>query len=253
MTIPTLRGILGQERAALSAWSGLGDAVVHETLLRAFDAITLDVQHGLQGISEIREGCARAAFLGKPAIVRVPVGDLAMAGRVLDFGATGVIMPMVDSAEEARQFARALLYPPLGTRSFGPARAVDLFGAASGAAYIDGAQEAIVSLAMIETAGAFREIDAILDVPELGGVFVGPSDLSLALTGRLDPNGAGTDEAALSICRKSKAAGKIAAVYAANAPDARRYQAMGYDLICVASDVSLLKQASLAICADIRG
>ena len=252
MTISSLRSILRDGRAALSAWSGLGDAVVHETLLRAFDAITLDVQHGLQGIAEIREGCARAALMGKPAIVRVPVGDLAMAGRVLDFGATAVIMPMVDSAEEARRFARTLFYPPVGTRSFGPARAVDLFGAASGAAYIEEAQGAIVSLAMIETAGAYQEIDAILAVEELGGVFVGPSDLSLALTGRLDPNGAGTDEAAQSICRKAKAAGKIAAVYAANAPDARRYQAMGYDLICVASDVSLLKQASLAICADIR-
>ncbi|WP_148640019.1 HpcH/HpaI aldolase/citrate lyase family protein [Aureimonas sp. AU20] len=252
MTVGKLREMLGSPDVALSAWAGLGDPVVHEALLAAFDVITFDVQHGLQSIEEIREGCARAVFLGKPALVRVPIGDLALAGRVLDFGATGVILPMVDNAAEAERFARALRYPPLGMRSFGPARALSLFGMNSAEAYIEEANKGIVSLAMIETAGAFREIDAILAVPELGGVFVGPSDLSLALGGKLDPNGSASDEAAHLICRQAKSAGKIAAVYAANAADARRYRDMGYDLICVASDIGLLKQASLAICAEIR-
>lgn len=252
MTVSRFRQLLSENDVVLSAWAGLGDPVVHEALLDAFDVLTLDVQHGLQGMEEIREGCARAVFNNKPAMVRVPVGDLAMAGRVLDFGATGVILPMVNSADEASHFARSLLYPPKGTRSFGPARALSLFGAASAESYIAEANEAVLSLAMIETAGAYREIDAILAVPELGGVFVGPSDLSLALGGRLDPNGAATDEAAQAICRKAKEGGKVAAVYAANAADARRYRAVGYDLICVASDIALLRQASLALCADIK-
>lgn len=253
MSIARFREILRKGEVVLSAWAGLGDPVVHETLLEAFDVLTLDVQHGLQGIEEIREGCARAVGKGKPALVRVPVGDLAMAGRVLDFGASGVILPMVNRAAEASHFARSLLYPPKGTRSFGPARALSLFGGIAAERYIADANDSVISLAMIETAGAYGEIDAILAVPELGGVFVGPSDLSLALGGRLDPNGAATDEAAYAICRKAKAAAKISAVYAANASDARRYRAMGYDVICVASDVSLLRQASLAICADIKG
>lgn len=252
MTVGKLRQMLGKGDVVLSAWAGLGDPVVHEALLAGFDVLTLDVQHGLQSIDEIREGCARAVFLGKPALVRVPIGDLAMAGRVLDFGATGVILPMVENAAEAERFARSLRYPPRGSRSFGPARALSLFGSVSAEAYIEEANDTVLSLAMIETAGAFQDIEAILAVPELGGVFVGPSDLSLALGGRLDPNGAASDEAARSIAAHAKRAGKIAAVYAADAPTARRYRAMGYDLICVASDTALLKQASMGICAQIR-
>ncbi len=153
MSIARFREILREGEVVLSAWAGLGDPVVHETLLEAFDVLTLDVQHGLQGIEEIREGCARAVGKGKPALVRVPVGDLAMAGRVLDFGASGVILPMVNSAAEASHFARSLLYPPKGTRSFGPARALSLFGGVAAERYISDANDSVISLAMIETAG----------------------------------------------------------------------------------------------------
>lgn len=253
MPAAQLSRMLAGDRTVLSAWAGLGDPVVHETLLRTFDVLTLDVQHGLQSVAEIREGCARAVLMGKPAVVRVPIGDLALAARSLDFGATGVILPMVEGAADAAAFAKALRYAPSGTRSYGPARAVDLFGYESGKAYMDIANEAVVSLAMIETASAYAEIDAILAVPELGGIFVGPSDLSMAIGSKgLDPNGADTDEAARSILAKAKAAGKATAIYAATAADARRYRDMGYAMICIASDIGLLRAASAAIVAEVR-
>jgi len=118
---------------------------------------------------------------------------------------------------------------------------------------MDLANRSIVSLAMIETASAFRQIDAILAVPELGGIFVGPSDLSMAIgTTGLDPNSAEADDAARTLLAKAKAAGKASAIYAATAADARRYREMGYAMICVASDVALLRAASNAIVHDIR-
>jgi len=253
MGVDRLHQLLAGSETVLSAWSSLGDPVVHETLLRSFDVLTLDVQHGLQSVDEIREGCARAVLMGKPAVVRVPIGDLALAARSLDFGATGVILPMVEGPEDAAAFARALCYAPAGTRSYGPARAVDLFGLDSGQTYMGLANRSIVSLAMIETASAFRQIDAILAVPELGGIFVGPSDLSMAIgsTG-LDPNSAEADEAARTLLAKAKEAGKASAIYAATAGDARRYREMGYGMICVASDIALLRAASNAIVRDIR-
>ncbi|WP_182085797.1 aldolase/citrate lyase family protein [Aureimonas sp. ME7] len=232
----------------------MSDPVVQEVLLRSFYSIVLDGQHGMQGFSELREGCARAAFLGKPAIVRVAPGDLASAGRMADLGAAGIILPMVESAEEASRFAKSLRYMPEGTRSFGPTRAADLLGYGSGRAYLDEAGRSVVSFAMIETASALAELDAILAVPELDGIFVGPSDLSLAIgDGVLDPNGEGTDRQIGEIVRKAREAGKAAAIYALSAADAHRYAAMGCQLIGVASDLGILKEGCRRVVNEFRG
>ncbi|MBB3951378.1 HpcH/HpaI aldolase family protein [Aureimonas jatrophae] len=249
----TLRRLLDREGSALSAWSSLGDPTVHEVLARTFDAVTLDVQHGLQSVDEIRDGIARVVLAGRPVLVRVPVDDLSLAARALDFGAHGVILPMVEGAEDARRFARALSYPPRGQRSYGPARAADLHQMPSGPDYMRAAHDAIMTFAMIETPAALAAIDDILAVEELHGVFVGPSDLSLAIdSSRLDPDGERTESAVRTIAQKASQAGKATAIYAATAETARRYAAMGYDLICVASDIALLRDASRRIVETIR-
>ncbi|WP_062014387.1 HpcH/HpaI aldolase/citrate lyase family protein [Aureimonas sp. AU4] len=248
-----LRRLIDRKGSAISAWSSLGDPTVHEALARAFDVVTLDVQHGLQSVDEIREGIARVVLAGRPVLVRVPVDDLSLAARTLDFGAHGVILPMVEGAEDARRFARALTYPPHGNRSYGPARASDLHQMASGPDYMRVAAQAIMTFAMIETPAALAAIDEILAVDELHGVFVGPSDLSLAIDpARLDPDGERTEDAVRTIAEKAARAGKATAIYAASADTARRYAAMGYDLICVASDIALLKDASRRIVDAIR-
>ncbi|RIY03630.1 hypothetical protein D3218_02470 [Aureimonas flava] len=253
MSLTRLRDLLARPEPVLSGWSSLADPVVHEILLRAFDALVLDGQHGLAGVADLREGCARAALLGKPAIVRVAPGDLALAGRAADLGAAGVILPMVDSADEARAFARSLRYMPGGTRSFGPTRAADLFGMTP-RDYMRAADEAVVSFAMIETAAAYADLDAILAVPELGGVFVGPSDLSMALgDGVLDPQGEANDRAIAHIAARARAAGKAVAIYALDAADARRYADMGCQLIGIASDVGILKAGCARLASEFRG
>lgn len=252
-SVLALRRLIDREGSALSAWSSLGDPTVHEALARVFDAVTLDVQHGLQSVDEIREGIARVVLAGCPVLVRVPVDDLALAARALDLGAQGVILPMVEGAEHARRFAQALAYPPRGNRSYGPARAADLHRMASGPDYMRAANEGIVAFAMIETPSALAAIDEILGVDELHGVFVGPSDLSLAIDPtRLDPDGERTEAAVRAIAEKAKRAGKATAIYAANAETARRYAAMGYDLICLSSDIALLKDAARRMVEAIR-
>ncbi len=160
---------------------------------------------------------------------------------------------MVNDAEEARAFAKALRYMPGGTRSFGPTRAADLFGLAP-RDYMQAADEAVMSFAMIETAGAYADLDAILSVQELGGVFIGPSDLSIALgNGVLDPKGKATDEAIAEIARRARAAGKAVAIYALDPEDARRYAAMGCQLIGIASDLGILKAGCARLVAEFRG
>lgn len=253
MSIESLRSLLERSEPSLCGWSSLADPVVHEILLRSFDALILDGQHGLQGIADLREGCTRAALIGKPAIVRVAPGDLALAGRMADLGASAVILPMVDNVDEARRFAKALRYMPGGTRSFGPTRAADLFGLAP-RDYFAAADQAVMSFAMIETAGALADLDAILGVPELGGVFLGPSDLSIAIgNGVLDPKGRATDEAIADVARRARAAGKAVAIYALDADDARRYAGMGCQLIGISSDVAILKAGCARLSAEFRG
>ena len=114
-----------------TAWSAIPDPLVAEFLARTgFDAVTLDMQHGCHSTESVMRGVAAITLAGKPAIVRIPVGRFEMASRALDFGATAVIAPMVNSVADASAFAAAMKFPPLGERSWGPTRVLALHGIA---------------------------------------------------------------------------------------------------------------------------
>ncbi|KQT57441.1 MULTISPECIES: HpcH/HpaI aldolase family protein [unclassified Aureimonas] len=255
MALSSLRDLLAEDGFVLSAWSALRDPIVHEALIRSpFDAITFDVQHGLHDLASLEAGIGRAALLGKPAIVRLALEDRAHAARCLDLGASAVVMPMIGSADEARAFAEAVKYAPLGARSYGPTRAAELHGFSGGADYMRVANRETLALAMIETGSALEAVEAILDVEAIDGVFVGPSDLSIALSadGTLDPRGEAGERAITRIADAARKAGKLAAIYAITAEDARRYRALGYRLVCVASDIGFLKTAAASLVAAVR-
>lgn len=237
----------------LAAWSSLPDLGVVDALWRSpFDAIVLDMQHGLHDAQSVHRAVALGAAFGKPSVVRVPVGDLAFVSRALDFGASAVILPMIESVEDARALVGVAKYPPLGQRSFGPGRAAQVFGAADGPAYMRAANETTLALAMIETRGAFDDLDAILAVEGIDGILVGPSDLSLALLGRLDADGPEMVEVTSGIARRVKAAGKFATIFAADAGAARRARSDGYDLVGVSSDAGLIAQAAAALVRSVN-
>jgi len=262
MALPRLRDALAGDGFVLSSWSSLTDPLVHEALVRApFDAICLDMQHGLHDVASMVEAISRAGLLGKPSLVRLPIDDRANAARALDFGASAVIMPMIESVEDARRFVDAVKYAPLGSRSFGPTRAVELHGYANAAGYGDRtaytaeANHETLAFAMIETAAAMASLDAILSIDGLDGVFVGPSDLSIALspTGTWDPNGPVADAAIQDIARATRAAGKFAGIYCAGAEEARRYRSYGYSLATISNDINILKAAAAMLVAAVKG
>ncbi|GGD91042.1 2,4-dihydroxyhept-2-ene-1,7-dioic acid aldolase [Aureimonas endophytica] len=253
MPLPALRERLA-ETLTLSAWSSLADPLVHEALLRSpFAAILLDMQHGLHDTASVAAGVAAAARLGKPAIVRVPIEDRAMAARALDLGASGVVMPMIETPAEAAAFVAAVKYSPEGLRSFGPSRAVDLHGYAGPDDYMAVANRETLAFAMIETRAALDDLGAILAVPGLDGVFVGPSDLSIALSpeGRRDVGGSATRAAIARILEAANAAGKLAGIYAASAEEARLYVEIGFRYVCVASDIALLRTGAAELVAAV--
>jgi 4-hydroxy-2-oxoheptanedioate aldolase len=146
-----------------------------------FDTAIIDMQHGLHTTQSAILAIGAAAVAGKAVFVRPPVGDFPAASRMLDAGAVGIVAPMINTIEDARKLAAYTKYPPLGERSWGPYRATGLTGL-DGVAYLKAANDITLTIAMIETREALGILDDILAVPGIDGVFVGPSDLSIALT-----------------------------------------------------------------------
>src|SRR5262249_41920919 len=145
--------------------------------------------------------------------------------RVLDFGAEAIIAPMINSAADARQFAAAAKYPPLGERSWGPQRAMALQGSRTPAVdYMREADEGTLTLAMIETATALGNVDAIAAAPGIDALFVGPYDLATALSGGTaqDVQAKQVEQAIDKICVAAKKAGRSRGFTAAM-PKARRH------------------------------
>jgi 4-hydroxy-2-oxoheptanedioate aldolase len=142
-----------------------------------FDWVCIDAQHGLIGYQEMLGMLQAVAVKGVPALVRVPWNEPGWIMKALDAGAAGVIVPMVNSPEEARAAAGACRYPPQGYRSWGPTRAS--LGVADYAPEL--ANRSVVCAVMVETAPALEQLDEILAVPGVDAVFMGPSDFAISM------------------------------------------------------------------------
>jgi len=218
----------------------------------AVDAVVLDVQHGQHDLRSVIGCVAAIAGAGKPALVRLAVGDFAMAARALDVGAVGVIAPMIDSAADARAFVTQVKYPPRGRRSWGAGTAMSLLGVAEPADYLHGANDATLALAMIETREAVEAIDEILAVEGIDGVFVGPNDLCIALTDgdRADTRDPILDGALDRIVAATRAAGKIAGIFGGPAERARAFRAKGFGFVTVGFDAMYVAAGVAALLAE---
>lgn len=187
-------------------------------------------------------------------MVRIPVGRFDMASRALDFGAQAVIAPMINSAEDARKFAAAMKYPPVGERSWGVFRANADYGTPGSNDYLTTANQDTLAFAMIETRDAYDALDAILDVRGIDGVFVGPADFSIAWSnGReANPNSDAIVEPISNIARKAAAAGKIAGIYSPSPEFARRYIPLGFRFVTVSNEGGYLRLAAQKLVDTVR-
>ncbi len=232
--------------SVLSAWIGVNDATIADALAReSFDAVTLDMQHGGVDFVGATRTIVAVALAGKPTIVRVPVGDFACASRLVDAGAAAVIAPMINGADDARRFAEFMKFPPLGRRSWGPRAALALSGLI-GPAYFHSANATTLAIAMIETREALGALDEILTTPGIDGVFVGPSDLSIALSGgaAVDPHGAEVEAALSRVVDRARAHGKFAGLFCFDGAHAKAALARGFSLCSVSTDLNLLRAAA---------
>jgi len=239
---------LASDAPVFCAWVGMNEPAVAETLAReAFDAVVLDMQHGALDFAGASRAILMVALAGKPAIVRVPVGEFPLASRLLDAGAAGIIAPMINSRDDARRLVAFTKFLPLGERSWGPRAVLPLSGL-DAPAYLAAANAMTQTIAMIETSGALEAVDDILGVEGVDGVFIGPSDLSIALSEgvRADPRGQALMEAAGRIAARAKAHGKYAAMFCFDGADAGAIAALGFKLCSIATDQTLLRAAAKA-------
>ncbi|QDT36209.1 HpcH/HpaI aldolase family protein [Stratiformator vulcanicus] len=239
-------------RSTLNGWIAIPSSATAEVMARAgWDSLTIDMQHGLADYQAALGVLTAISTTPTVPLARVPWLDEGIVMRMLDAGCLGIICPMVNSVDEAARFASACRYAPRGSRSYGPVRAATVYGAD----YWKQANDQVVSLAMIETAEALDQLDAILGVEELSGVYIGPSDLALSLgvAPRFDPDEPKVVEAITHIIKTATAAGKRVGMHTMTPEYAKRMADLGADLVTVGSDLRMLKATAEATVEQWRG
>jgi 4-hydroxy-2-oxoheptanedioate aldolase len=246
-----LREIWARGESVVNGWLTVPSGFSAETMAhQGWDSLTVDLQHGVVDYQAAVSMFQGISTTGTVPMARVPWLDPAHLMKAFDAGAYAVICPMINTAEEAEKLVAWTHYPPRGTRSFGPIRAL-LYG---GTDYPEHADETIVVFAMIETRQGLDNLDEILKVPGLDAVYVGPSDLSLALGCKptfddVDPPAA---EAIEMIVRKATEAGKIAGCHNGTAEFALKRIGMGFRFVTVSSDARLMAAGSQQVLAKMR-
>jgi 4-hydroxy-2-oxoheptanedioate aldolase len=227
---------------SVNGWCAIPSAVTAEIMGRqGFDLMTVDLQHGLVDYQMALTMLQVLQGLPAPVLVRVPWNEPGIIAKCLDAGFSGVICPMVNTVEEARALVQFTRYAPLGSRSFGPTRA----NMVHGSGYAKSANDRVLVLAMIETRTALKNLDAILAVEGIDGVYVGPSDLGLSMgyEPTLEPTAPEVLAAIATILTRTKALGRIAGIHTGSPEMIRRVFAQGADFASLLSDARMLATA----------
>ena len=173
-----LKKIFKEGKAAINGWIEIPSSYSAETMAhQGWDSLTIDMQHGAISQSDVLQIFQAISTTDVVPMARLNWNEPGQIMKVLDYGAYGIICPMVSNREQAEKFVQACLYPPKGYRSFGPTRGF-MYG---GSDYVDHANDEILKIAMIETKQALQELDKIMSTKRIDGVYIGPADLSLSI------------------------------------------------------------------------
>jgi 4-hydroxy-2-oxoheptanedioate aldolase len=247
-----MREVWNSGGTALGAWLFLREPLVAEAAaLAGYDYVCIDMQHGLQSFEHTVTMLYAMARTETTPIVRVPWNEPGIIGRVLDAGAEGVVIPMVNTADDARAAVRACFYGPKGARSMGP---VGVSARAGREGYFGAANNKVLCIPMIETKEAVANLDEILTVPGIDAVYVGPADLSITL-GLKPGNNDGIpafDDALATIVAGCRKAGIVPGCHATAALVERRLE-QGFRMITVSSDSLAMRSSLVADLTTARG
>jgi 4-hydroxy-2-oxoheptanedioate aldolase len=248
----TFRDALREGRPQLGLWVGLADANAAELLAAAgYDWLLLDGEHAPNDprsvLAQLR---ALAAYPVHP-VVRPVQGDVALIKQYLDIGAQTVLVPMVDSAEQAALMVRAMRYPPDGVRGMGAALArASRWNQIPD--YVHAANDQMCLLVQAETRLAMDNLAAIAAVDGVDGVFFGPADLSASMGYRGQPGHPDVQRALLDGIATVRAAGKAPGILMADPQVARQYLDAGALFVAIGVDTTLLVRAASELIRGFR-
>jgi 4-hydroxy-2-oxoheptanedioate aldolase len=235
----SLRDIWRSGENTLGGWLAVPSVVTAEATARAgFDFVCIDTQHGAIEYSDAVGMIQAISFGGSRPIVRVPWNEPGIIGKMLDAGAQGIIVPMVNSVAEAQAAVRSCRYSPEGSRSYGPGLAAPRVDGN----YMEWANEHVACIPMIETTQAVESLNDILAVPGIDAVYVGPADLSITLglpAGNNDhePSFVTALETIVAGCVK---AGVVPGIHATGPLTPKRLAA-GFRMVTVTSDLVAMR------------
>lgn len=246
----SLRDLWGQGKPTFGGWLGIPSTESAESAARAgFEYVCVDNQHGAVDYQVTASMIQAIVLGGSNPVVRVPWNEPGIIGKMLDAGAEGVIVPMVNTEAEARAVVRSATYPPLGARSFGP-----VLSGLRDPKYAVNANDRVAVVPMIETVEAMKNIHDILSVPGVNAIYVGPADLSFSL-GLAPQNNDGEalfDDALAAIVKACNEHGVIPGIHASGALAARRLE-QGFKMITVSNDLLAMRTRMQAELGEARG
>ncbi len=239
-----------------SGWCSLASPILAEVAARdGFSAVAIDMQHGMWDFAGAVTAIGAINAAGAAPIVRVPYNDFAYVSRALDMGAEGIVAPLINNVEDARKFVAVARFPPLGERSWGPNRAIMLGQFADAKAYLRDANDMTVTIAMIETREALKNVEAIAAVKGIDVLFVGPSDLSITMTNGavLDPQSKEVEAELDKIVTAAKKADKIAGLYCGTAARAVAMAKRGFSYLAIGNDLGFYREGIAAHMKLLKG
>jgi 4-hydroxy-2-oxoheptanedioate aldolase len=236
----------------IGCWCSFGEAVTTEVMgTVGFDWLVVDGEHAPNDIRSIRDQLVALATSPAEPVVRVPIGEAWIIKQVLDAGAQTVLVPMVETAEQAAELVRACHYPPHGTRGVGAAGArATRFGTTPD--YIATADAQICVLLQVENRKGIENLDDILAVEGIDGIFIGPADLSTDMGHQGNSAHPEVRAVIADAISRIKAAGKAPGILGVTDEATQAYSDMGAQFLAVGLDVLVLAQGARTLAAKWR-
>ena len=243
---------LHRRELQIGLWSTLCSNVAAEVVAHAgFDWLLLDTEHSPNELPDLLSQLQAMGRSTTTPVVRAAWNDTVLIKRILDIGAQSVLLPYVQSADEARRAVAAVRYPPRGVRGVSAGSRASNYGRIKD--YLHQADGEICLLVQIETRAALEQLEAIAGVDGIDGVFIGPADLSASLGHLGDPQHAETQQALQDAGARLRKLGKAAGILTVVEADARRFIEWGYNFVAVGIDTALLARGADALARSFRG
>lgn len=252
MPVNTFKRRLHSGEAQIGLWLGLADAYCAELAANAgFDWLLIDGEHAPNDLRGMLGQLQAVAPYASQPVIRPVIGDAALIKQVLDIGAQTLLVPMVESADQARELVKAIHYPPRGIRGVGSALArASRWNSIPG--YLDKADEQMCLLVQIENREGLANLDAIASVDGVDGVFIGPADLSASMGHRGNPGHPKVQAAIEDAIARIQKAGKAAGILSADQTLAKRYIELGAAFVAVGVDTTVLMRGLQTLAATFK-